>query len=60
MSGPPAVTIYLPIEGGVRLWVDALTDSEERRLWDWVGSRDDLLALVARALELAEDPKAAW
>lgn len=59
MSGPPAVTIYLPFEGGLRLWVDALTDSEERRLWDWIGSRDDLLALVARALEIADEAKAA-
>jgi hypothetical protein len=59
VSGPPAVTIYLPFEGGVRLWVDAMNDSEEGRLWDWIGSRDDLLALVARALELAEEAKAA-
>ena len=59
MSGPPAVTILLPFEGGVRLWVDAMTDAEEARLWDWIGSRDDLLALVARALELAEETKAA-
>jgi hypothetical protein len=59
MSGPPAVTILLPLEGAPRLWVDALNDSEERRLWDWVGSRDDLLALVARALELAEETTAA-
>jgi hypothetical protein len=51
--------IVLPLEGAPRLWVDAMTDAEEARLWDWVGSRDDLFALVARTLELAEESRAA-
>jgi hypothetical protein len=59
MSGPPALTILLPLEGTPRVWIDSMTDSEERRLWEWIGSRDDLLALVGRALEIAEEAKAA-
>jgi hypothetical protein len=55
----PAVVVRFELEAAPRLWVDALTDSEERRLWEWIASRDDLLALVARALELAEEAKAA-
>jgi hypothetical protein len=59
LTGPPGVMIFLPLEGAPRLWVDALTDSEERRLWDWIGGRDDLVVLVARALELADKAKTA-
>ena len=55
----PAVVVRFELKAAPRLWVDALTDSEERRLWEWIASRDDLLALVARALELAEEAKAA-
>ncbi len=59
MSGTPALTILLPLEGAARLWLDAMTDAEERRLWDWIVAHDDLAALVVRALELAEGARAA-
>ena len=59
VSGPPTLSIVLPLEGAPRVWIDSITASEERRLGEWIGSRDDLLALVGRALEIAEEPKAA-
>ncbi len=59
MSGPPTLTILLPLEGAPRLWVDSMTEEETRRLWDWINAQDELAELVARALELAEEAKAA-
>jgi hypothetical protein len=59
MSGPPSLTILLPFEGAPRIWVDALTDAEAAHLWHWIDSRSDLVELVARALEIAEEARAA-
>jgi hypothetical protein len=53
------LTILLPLEGAARVWIDALNDSEERRLWAWIDRRPDLVDLVAAALELAERERAA-
>ena len=59
MTGPPALTILLPFEAEPRVWINALTDAEAARLWDWIAGRDELVELVARALELAETERAA-
>jgi hypothetical protein len=59
MSGPPGLTILLPLEGAPRVWIDVLNDSEERRLWEWIDSRPDLVELVEAALELAARERAA-
>ena len=59
MNAPPGLTIFLPLEGGVRVWSTALRDDESDRLWAWINSHEDLLALVARALELAGEAAAA-
>jgi hypothetical protein len=55
----PAVLIRLPLEGAPRVYFDTLSEAEEWRLVDWIGSQDGLAELVARAFELAEEARAA-
>ena len=46
-------------EKAPRVFVRSMTDGEEARITDWIGSQDGLTELVARALELAEEARAA-
>jgi hypothetical protein len=59
VTGVPGLTIYVPLEGAPRLWLDALTNTEEARLWDWIATHPPLLELIAQALAIAEEAKAA-
>jgi hypothetical protein len=56
---PPGLTIFLPLECSVRVWSTALRNDESDRLWSWIASHPALIDLVARALELAEETRAA-
>jgi hypothetical protein len=42
-----------------RVFLRARTDGEESRITDWIESQDELADLVTRALELAEEARAA-
>jgi hypothetical protein len=55
----PALIIRLPLEGAPLLVLDCLNGWEEARLYDWLDSRPELAELAARALQLAEEAKAA-
>ena len=55
----PALIVRLAVEHEPSVYLDALTDADEARVWDWIGARDDLAELVARALDLAERERAA-
>jgi hypothetical protein len=56
----PAIVIELEVEAKApRVFVRSMTDGEEARVADWVRSQDELADLVARALELAEEARAA-
>jgi hypothetical protein len=55
----PAITIELGLESAPRVLLHCGSDSEEARVSDWVRSHDELAELVARALELAEEARAA-
>jgi hypothetical protein len=49
------LAIILPLEGAPLVRLHCMNEAEETRLVDWIRSRDELAALVARALEYAED-----
>jgi hypothetical protein len=54
---PPHFAIYVEVESThpvVRL--NAMNESEELRLREWVASHPELQAFVERALELQRDP----
>jgi hypothetical protein len=55
----PAVLIELGLESAPRVLIHSMNDSEEARVHDWIRSHDELADLVARALELAEEARAA-
>lgn len=55
----PQVTIALGLESAPRVLLHSMNDSEAGRLLDWIRSHDDLAELVNRALELAEEARAA-
>jgi hypothetical protein len=55
----PAVLIELALESAPRVVIHSMNDSEEARVVDWIRSHDDLAELVVRALELAEEARAA-
>ncbi len=42
-----------------RVFVHSATEGQEARLMDWIRSQDDLRELVERALQLAEEARAA-
>jgi hypothetical protein len=48
----PAVLIWLALEARPQVFFDCLSESEEARLLDWIGSHPELLELIAEALEL--------
>ena len=56
---PPAVVIRLEVEAPPRLIVEALTEGENARLFDWVGANPDYSELVERALDLESRERAA-
>lgn len=55
----PALIIRLELEAAPRVLPDCLNGWEEARLDDWIRSKPELAELVERALELAEEAKAA-
>jgi hypothetical protein len=55
----PAVLIELALETAPRVLIHSMNDSEEARVLDWIQAHDGLAELVARALELAEEARAA-
>ena len=55
----PAVVIELRLETAPRVRIHCLNESEETRIVDWLRSHDALAELVAPALELAEEARAA-
>jgi len=58
-GAPLAVVIELAIEDAPRVFSTAATDGQQARLFDWIQANDELRELVQRALELAEEAKAA-
>jgi len=50
----PALIVVLPLEGKPRVLVDAQNNAEEARLRDWIHAHDDVVALIASALDIAE------
>ena len=55
----PAVVIRLPLEGRPHVGLDVLTDSEQERLTDWLEAQAAYGELVARALQLEHEARAA-
>jgi hypothetical protein len=56
----PAVVVELLVEEKApRVFVRCMTDGQEARIIDWIRSQDSLAELVVRALELAEEERAA-
>jgi hypothetical protein len=52
VSGVPTLSIVVPVEGEVRLRIDALTEEEERALYAWLANSPALPRVAAFALEL--------
>ncbi len=55
----PAVLIVLELEAAPRVVVDALDEGDELRLAAWLEACPDYSELVARALELEHERRAA-
>jgi hypothetical protein len=55
----PAILIEVPLEAAPRVLLNCMNSSEEDRLTDWIRAHDGLAELVARAIELAEEARAA-
>jgi hypothetical protein len=55
----PAVLIELGLESAPRVLIHSINDSEQSRVVDWIQAHDGLAELVLRALELAEEARAA-
>ena len=55
----PAMLIEFPVESAPRLYMRAQNEGEERRLNDWLVSHPELTELIERALELAQEQRAA-
>ena len=51
--------IRLPLEGAPQVRCDYQNDGDEARMLEWLGSKPALLELINRALELAEEARAA-
>ena len=56
---PPSLTIVLALEAEPRVYLDCVTDSEERRLLDWLSTRPDYAELLDWLSTFAEEAKAA-
>jgi hypothetical protein len=59
LSQPPALIIRLELEAAPSVMQSCMTESEEDRLLEWLGSRPELLRLVTTALKLADEARAA-
>lgn len=55
----PAIVIFIEVEAAPRVLIRANADVEEQRVWDWISAHCEYRALVERALELAEQDRAA-
>lgn len=55
----PALVIELAVEATPRVRIECVNESEERRIVDWIRAHDGLAELVARALELVDEERAA-
>jgi hypothetical protein len=55
----PALIVRLELEAAPLVFIDALDGAEEARLRDWLDSNQGYGDLVARALELAAEARAA-
>ena len=55
----PSIVITIAVEAQPRVQVFSMSEAEEARVVDWVRSHDGLAELVQRALELAEETRAA-
>jgi hypothetical protein len=55
----PAVVIRLSLEARPRVYVDAIHESDATRLAEWLESHPQYADLVARALELEREKRAA-
>ena len=55
----PAVVIELSVESAPRVHVICMNEGEERRVWDWIMNHPELHEIVVRAVELAEEARAA-
>jgi hypothetical protein len=55
----PAIVIRLSFEARPRVYVDAIHESDESRLAEWLESQPQYAELVARALELERKEPAA-
>lgn len=58
-ANPPAVVIELPLEEPPRIRIHCANHSEEQRIREWITSDEDRWAIVAQALELARERRAA-
>jgi hypothetical protein len=52
-NGAPAIEIRIALEATPQVRLVCSSESEERRLDDWIAAQPDLAELVAQALELA-------
>lgn len=60
MACVPSILIRFDIESlAPKVLLDVANEAEETRIVDWIRSRDELAQLVQRALELAEEARAA-
>jgi hypothetical protein len=55
----PALVIRLALEHRASVYVDCQNEAEELRLVDWLATRSEYAELVALALELSEQERAA-
>jgi len=56
---PPAVVIRFELERSPTVEYEYLTESEARRMADWIGAHPRWTEIVVRAQDLAEEAKAA-
>lgn len=55
----PSVVIELAFESAPRVLLCCMHESDEARVVDWIRAHDGLAELVSRALEVAEEGRAA-
>lgn len=55
----PAVLIRLAVEARPQVLINCRTEGEAQRLDDWINTHPELAELVLRALDLADEAKAA-
>jgi len=56
---PPAIIIRFDLEAAPLVFVDYLSDAEERRMDDWLDAHPEYRALIEDAVELAEQEQRA-